>query len=250
MTVFGILVTLILGLLGRELWGWIPRLSRGVIWLITLPLARERRRRRREEWAAELAVVYDERRLTGLLWTLKLSGVCARESLRRMSSPFARLVTWRMLGFVILLTWLIEAVAGGFAICIGLALPTIESTLLAVVLGVTMLVVERLAFSVLSWPPRPPVLLSVLFMRLALSVGLSYFVSQLLLARLFASDINASAGISQSASTLSAFYAFSSFAGHYPIIRIYQIVFQVLLVLFFTLPVVAKLVMRRHLVER
>lgn len=71
--------TVAVSLFGRELWAWLPGLSRLVIWLGTATLASERRAIRRAEWSADLATVYDERRLAGLLWALGLVAVCGWE---------------------------------------------------------------------------------------------------------------------------------------------------------------------------
>jgi hypothetical protein len=50
-----------------------------VIFCATLSLSRERRNERRQEWFSELATEFDDRRLTGLVWTIKLAPVCAWE---------------------------------------------------------------------------------------------------------------------------------------------------------------------------
>lgn len=78
---FGLIVAVAVGVLGRDLWGWLPRLSRAMIWLGTLPLPGDRRRLRREEWCAELDCAYDDRRLSGLIWALGLVPVAAWERL-------------------------------------------------------------------------------------------------------------------------------------------------------------------------
>lgn len=80
--VLGLLGAVFLGMLAREAWGWLPRLSHMIIWLETAPLPKERRLVRREEWYGELAAEYDERRLSGLLWTLKLCPVSLWEVAR------------------------------------------------------------------------------------------------------------------------------------------------------------------------
>ena len=80
------LIAVALSVLGRETWGWLPRLSRAMIWLHTLPLPTHRRTLRREEWKAELASEYEDRRVTGFLWTLSLCTVSAWE---RLTTPLA-----------------------------------------------------------------------------------------------------------------------------------------------------------------
>lgn len=82
-----ILVAIGLSLLGRETWGWLPRFSRGVIWLHTLPLPAARREIRREEWSAELAVEYEDRRLAGLLWALQLCRIAVWERVTTSPRP-------------------------------------------------------------------------------------------------------------------------------------------------------------------
>lgn len=78
------LIAIGLSVLGRETWGWLPRLACGAIWLHTLPLPSARRRVRREEWRAELAAEYDDRRLTGFLWAVSLWRISTWE---RMTTP-------------------------------------------------------------------------------------------------------------------------------------------------------------------
>lgn len=70
--VLDLLGVVLVSVVSLEAWGWLPRLSRMIIWLETALLAREERLVRRKEWYAELAAEYDDRRLSGLLWTLKL----------------------------------------------------------------------------------------------------------------------------------------------------------------------------------
>lgn len=48
-----VIVSVLLGLAGREAWAWLPRLSRVVIVLGTALLPERRRQIRREEWIAE-----------------------------------------------------------------------------------------------------------------------------------------------------------------------------------------------------
>ena len=48
--VIAILAAIAVSVLGRDAWGWLPRFSRGVVWLQTAPLPRDRRELRREEW--------------------------------------------------------------------------------------------------------------------------------------------------------------------------------------------------------
>ncbi len=81
MWLLSILGAVVLALVARDAWGWLPRLSRGLVWLVTLPLPNERQAIRREEWAAELVAEFDERRLSGLLWTLTLGPISAWECL-------------------------------------------------------------------------------------------------------------------------------------------------------------------------
>ena len=89
MWLLSILGAVVLALIARDAWGWLPRLSRGLVWLVTLPLPHERQAIRREEWAAELVAEFDERRLSGLLWTLKLGPISAWECLRPQAAAEA-----------------------------------------------------------------------------------------------------------------------------------------------------------------
>jgi hypothetical protein len=84
------------GILSLELWGWLPALSRWVIWLVTLSLPRERRTLRRREFGEELKGHYAERRVAGLAWTLRLTPVCFWE---RATSSALR---WRAAGLMVL----------------------------------------------------------------------------------------------------------------------------------------------------
>ena len=84
--VIAILAAIAVSVLGRDAWGWLPRFSRGVVWLQTAPLPRDRRELRREEWHAELDAQYDDRRVTGLLWTLTLVRISAWE---RLTTPIS-----------------------------------------------------------------------------------------------------------------------------------------------------------------
>lgn len=77
----------LLALIGREVWGWIPMLTRAVIWLETAVLPRDRRHVRRQEWLGELNAVYDDRRISGLIWALGLVRVCIWE---RATTPLSR----------------------------------------------------------------------------------------------------------------------------------------------------------------
>jgi hypothetical protein len=52
-----------------------------------MPLPRERREVRREEWTAELIAEYEDRRVTGLLWCVSLCRISAWE---RITTPLAR----------------------------------------------------------------------------------------------------------------------------------------------------------------
>jgi hypothetical protein len=72
-------VGFLMALVGREAWGWLPRLSAFVVRVETSILPSDRRDIRRREWQAELAV-FEARRLTGLLWTLRLLPVCLFEA--------------------------------------------------------------------------------------------------------------------------------------------------------------------------
>ena len=85
-----LVVAIALSLVGRDAWGWLPSISRGVIRLGIRVLPADRREIRREEWLAELSSVYGERRVSGLLWTLMLVPVCLRE---RATAPH-----WGMAG--------------------------------------------------------------------------------------------------------------------------------------------------------
>jgi hypothetical protein len=58
-------------LLPRELWGWLPLMSRASIRLAAAVLPKELRALRGEEWLAQLPD-FDDRRLTGLVWTIQL----------------------------------------------------------------------------------------------------------------------------------------------------------------------------------
>jgi hypothetical protein len=72
------------GVLGAEMWGLLPLLSRAIIWLETLCLPHERRELRRKEWRAELDTHHDGRRIAGLLWAIGLARICVWE---RITSP-------------------------------------------------------------------------------------------------------------------------------------------------------------------
>lgn len=85
--VLSVLGAVLLSLAGWEAWGWLPRLSQMIILLETALLPKDRRQVRREEWIAELAAQYDERRVSGLLWTLKLCPISLWE--RATSLPDA-----------------------------------------------------------------------------------------------------------------------------------------------------------------
>jgi len=82
--ILGLTGLIFMSFLARDGWGWLPRLSRAIIWLETAALPAERRRIRRAEWGAELAAEYDDRRLTGLIWVLKL---CAVSLWERATTP-------------------------------------------------------------------------------------------------------------------------------------------------------------------
>jgi hypothetical protein len=69
-----------LSLLGCEFWGWLPRCSKATIWLWTRILPTNHREERYEEWVAELLSEYRERRISGLVWSLALLGVCVWEA--------------------------------------------------------------------------------------------------------------------------------------------------------------------------
>jgi hypothetical protein len=66
------------GVVGVDVWGFLPVLGRAIIWAGTLCLPRARREIRRREWGAELES-YDDRRVSGLVWAICLLGVCAWE---------------------------------------------------------------------------------------------------------------------------------------------------------------------------
>lgn len=91
--VLGVIAAVLLGVVARDAWGWLPRLSRIIIWLETAPLSKDRRLLRREEWYAELAAEYDDRRLTGLLWTVKLCPISLWERATSASRPQPELPT-------------------------------------------------------------------------------------------------------------------------------------------------------------
>jgi hypothetical protein len=106
----GLIGALALGLAARDAWGWLPRASRLVIWLATLPLPKARRLIRREEWDAELIAEYDDRRLSGLIWALKLCPISVWErattpiglfrSTEKVPSRAATIARWRSLALV------------------------------------------------------------------------------------------------------------------------------------------------------
>ncbi|MFL5911707.1 MAG: hypothetical protein ACJ768_14180 [Gaiellaceae bacterium] len=139
----GFLGAIFLGLAIRDAWGWLPRLSRLIIWLETTPLPKERRLLRREEWYAELAAEYEDRRLSGLLWTLKLcpisiwertttplstpkvrvkraDGVALRRTLRKLS--ISVVASWVVAGLVLLLRSLALSPMGAAAVGVSIAL--------------------------------------------------------------------------------------------------------------------------------
>lgn len=78
MSIVAAILTVVLGLIGIELWGWLDNLSRAIIWLAAWFLAPSRRAIRRREWVAEL-YEFRERRLAGVLWALRLLPVAAWE---------------------------------------------------------------------------------------------------------------------------------------------------------------------------
>jgi hypothetical protein len=86
MWIAGIVGAILLSLAARDVWGWLPLLSRLMIWLETAPLPKERRAVRRAEWGAELEAEYDDRRLSGLMWTLRLGPISAWE---RFTTPIS-----------------------------------------------------------------------------------------------------------------------------------------------------------------
>jgi hypothetical protein len=59
------------GLFGRELWEWLPPVTKALIWVATWPLSPERREVRRGEWCGELEH-FKQRRISALLWALSL----------------------------------------------------------------------------------------------------------------------------------------------------------------------------------
>jgi len=67
------------GLFGRELWEWLPTVTRALIQVVTWPLSPERREIRRNEWGAELEH-FKQRRILALLWVLSLLPVCLWEA--------------------------------------------------------------------------------------------------------------------------------------------------------------------------
>jgi hypothetical protein len=78
MSVIAVVLTLVLALVGTELWGWLGNLSRAIIWLAASLLDPRRRAIRRREWLGEL-YEFRERRLAGVVWALCLLPVAAWE---------------------------------------------------------------------------------------------------------------------------------------------------------------------------
>lgn len=68
------------GLFGREVWEWLPAMTRALLRFITLPLPPERRGIRRKEWGADLHD-FGQRRLAALVWVAGLLPACLWESL-------------------------------------------------------------------------------------------------------------------------------------------------------------------------
>jgi hypothetical protein len=102
--ILSVVLMVVAGVLSLELWGWLPALSRRVIWLATLSLPRERRELRRREFGEELKGHYAERRVAGLAWTLRLTPICAWEratSLTLRRSHLAWLTALSAISYVI-----------------------------------------------------------------------------------------------------------------------------------------------------
>jgi hypothetical protein len=85
--ILSVAVMIVAGVLSLEFWGWLPTLSRWLVWIATLSLPRERRALRRREFREELRGHYDERRIAGLAWTLQLALICIWERATAMNRP-------------------------------------------------------------------------------------------------------------------------------------------------------------------
>src|ERR1044071_7458066 len=72
----GIGIGIMLSLVGREAWGWLPKVNEALIRLGTFALPRSRRAFRREEYLRTLTNRYDERRLSGMLWSIGVVVLC------------------------------------------------------------------------------------------------------------------------------------------------------------------------------
>jgi hypothetical protein len=67
----GSLVVIVQNVLTDEAWGWLPRLAQSLVRSAVRRLDPSRRDRYQEEWRAELDQ-FDDRRLTGLAWALRV----------------------------------------------------------------------------------------------------------------------------------------------------------------------------------
>jgi hypothetical protein len=273
------LLTVLLSLLGRELWGWLPTIARAVIWLITLPLPRKRRARRREEWAAHLHDEFDERRLAGLFWVLQLSRVCVLELGRQLldllllgfgwlrersligvdrrvvrllpSSERARLHTLNM---AVLLICTLAGVSLAFAASTAFSVSPLIATLVGIGWGALVLVIERLVHAL---PPsdggsgpggrfrRRAITLLVVIPRLALCVLLAVATAEPLLLQVFDREISVSVGRTRGVSIVDRLQALSALAAAHPGLRVIDVLLQLTFVALFCLPLVVGVYMRR-----
>ena len=156
-------LALLLGLFNREVWGWLPYLSRAAIWLGTSLLPRPRRLVRREEWHGELLARFDDRRVAGLFWVLRLVGVCVwerattpREPKRARSQSLQR----RILGSALTgrPSWgrprISMLVIGAAVVCFALTVVVAAILLGGLLYGIRSLVRLRLGYARRGTSPR------------------------------------------------------------------------------------------------
>jgi Domain of unknown function (DUF4407) len=259
----GLLLALLLSLVARELWGWIPPLTRCVLWLITVPLPAERRARRREEWARHLADEFEERRLAGLLWALQLCRVCVLEIARRLRGrlrfysmslrriPASEQAVWRALATFVVMLAAIAGVSMAMAVSLAFGLSPLLATFPGIGWGVCILLIERLVHAIRpddrgssGGAPRlrkaARTLLAV-FPRLALSVLLGYATALPLLLRMFEPEIAAQAGRTHNLSLSGRIHALTAVADTHPSVFVVETTVQVLFLLLFVMPLAVRL---------
>jgi hypothetical protein len=128
------LVSFLIGLFGREVWEWLPALTRSLLRIITRPLPSERRELRRKEWEAELSA-FEQRRIAALIWVLGLLPVCAWESVVTRD-VVGRVTAWlEVVASVLLMYFMMGSapMAIAAAICHEQGLPPLETVAIVAV---------------------------------------------------------------------------------------------------------------------